>query len=153
MYDADKMSEDQDDGASSCAGLSDEGNGSLVGFGEAASSTISGPVSSSGRTGTGMGGGVGQGGGGGSAIPGSGFGSPTAGQHQAAGAYLARDRGSPMQGVQTERAKNLDGMTYDPDVLDTTSSGGRSMQGRNANMTGQETSDRIVKERYADMER
>ncbi|MCJ1318636.1 hypothetical protein MMC15_003966 [Xylographa vitiligo] len=43
VYDADKMSEDQDDGISS-AGLSDEGNASLVGFGEAASTT-SGPVS------------------------------------------------------------------------------------------------------------
>lgn len=45
MYEPDKMSEDPDDGVSSSAGLSDEGNASLVGFGEAASSTISGPVS------------------------------------------------------------------------------------------------------------
>jgi hypothetical protein len=37
--DIDKMSEDQDDGASSTGGLSDEGNASLVGFGEGASST------------------------------------------------------------------------------------------------------------------
>ena len=42
-YDADKMSED---GVSSTGGLSEEGNASLVGFGEGASSTISGPVSS-----------------------------------------------------------------------------------------------------------
>lgn len=40
----DKMSEDADDGISS-AGLSDEGNASLVGFGEAAGSTVSGPLS------------------------------------------------------------------------------------------------------------
>ena len=60
--DVDKMSvsEDQDpddgradgdddgDGVSS-AGLSDEGNASLVGFGEGAGSTVSGPVSTSGR--------------------------------------------------------------------------------------------------------
>ena len=39
----DKMSEDPDDGVSS-AGLSDEGNASLVGFGETAS-TMSGPIS------------------------------------------------------------------------------------------------------------
>ena len=45
MYEADKMSEDHDGGASSSAGLSDEGNASLVDFGEAASSTVSGPVS------------------------------------------------------------------------------------------------------------
>lgn len=44
------MSEDQDDvgdGVSS-AGMSDEGNASLVGFGEGAGSTMSGPVSSKG---------------------------------------------------------------------------------------------------------
>ncbi|EGC47923.1 conserved hypothetical protein [Histoplasma capsulatum var. duboisii H88] len=34
-----------DDGVSSVGGLSDEGNSSLVGFGEGASSTVSGPVS------------------------------------------------------------------------------------------------------------
>ncbi len=46
----DRMSEsaDQDDGVSS-AGLSDEGNASLVGFGETASSTVSGPISTGGR--------------------------------------------------------------------------------------------------------
>lgn len=43
----DKMSEDQDmmDG-SSIGGVSDEGNASLVGFGEGAGSTVSGPTSS-----------------------------------------------------------------------------------------------------------
>lgn len=44
------MSEDQDDvgdGISS-AGMSDEGNASLVGFGEGAGSTVSGPTSSKG---------------------------------------------------------------------------------------------------------
>lgn len=45
--DSDKMSEDQDDGISS-TGMSDEGNASLVGFGETASST--GPASISNRT-------------------------------------------------------------------------------------------------------
>ncbi|KAL9137148.1 MAG: hypothetical protein Q9175_001633 [Cornicularia normoerica] len=46
--DSDKMSEDQDDGISS-GGMSDEGNASLVGFGETASSTVSGPTSISNR--------------------------------------------------------------------------------------------------------
>lgn len=45
---ADKMSEDQDenegDGASSTGGFSDEDKASLVGFGEGAGSTVSGPV-------------------------------------------------------------------------------------------------------------
>jgi hypothetical protein len=44
-YDADKMSEDQDDGVSSVGGFSDEDKASLVGFGEGAGSTVSGPVS------------------------------------------------------------------------------------------------------------
>ena len=44
-YDADKMSEDQDDGVSSTGGFSDEDKASLVGFGEGAGSTVSGPVS------------------------------------------------------------------------------------------------------------
>lgn len=52
-YDADKMSEDHDDGVSS-TGMSDEGNASLVGFGETASSTISGPTSAPVRTPTGQ---------------------------------------------------------------------------------------------------
>ena len=42
--DGDKMSEDQDDGRSSTGGMSDE-NLSLVGFGEAAGSTASVPIS------------------------------------------------------------------------------------------------------------
>ncbi|OJJ43390.1 hypothetical protein ASPZODRAFT_930313 [Penicilliopsis zonata CBS 506.65] len=46
-FDADKMSEGPDDGTSSVGNLSDEGDTrSLVGFGEGASSTISGPTSS-----------------------------------------------------------------------------------------------------------
>ncbi|KAK4693341.1 hypothetical protein P7C71_g4037, partial [Lecanoromycetidae sp. Uapishka_2] len=47
----DRMSEDQDqdDGVSS-AGLSDGGDASLVGFGEGAGSTVSGPTSNSGPT-------------------------------------------------------------------------------------------------------
>ncbi|MCJ1457954.1 hypothetical protein MMC28_008323 [Mycoblastus sanguinarius] len=77
---ADKMSEDQDDGISS-AGLSDEGNASLVGFGEGASSTVSGPTSTSGRVGLGGkdNGGVGS--------------QPSTRKHR-------RDSGSPMQGIE-----------------------------------------------------
>ncbi|KAI4155190.1 MAG: hypothetical protein LQ341_000223 [Variospora aurantia] len=94
VHDADKMSEDQEDGASSTAGLSDEGNASLVGFGEGASSTVSGPVSTSARVAPG------------SRVVGA-VGSPLAGK------FGMRDSGSPMQGVQAEDAKMLDGMTYD----------------------------------------
>ena len=76
--DSDKMSEDQDDGISS-GGMSDEGNASLVGFGETASST--GPTSIVNKT----------------TAPGKdsgGAASPTSTkQHN-------RDSGSPMQGLE-----------------------------------------------------
>ena len=89
VYDPDKMSEDQDDGVSS-AGLSDEGNASLVGFGEGASSTVSGPISNPGRTNLGS---LGR--------TNSGVGSSSAGR----GALVPMDSSSPMQGVQTEKSK------------------------------------------------
>ena len=74
--DSDKMSEDQDDAISS-AGMSDEGNASLVGFGE----TASGPTSISNRTAA-------------TGKDAGGTGSPTsAKQHN-------RDSGSPMQGLE-----------------------------------------------------
>ena len=72
----DRMSEDQDDGLSS-AGMSDEGNASLVGFGEGAGSTTSGPTSSSGKWRESAGAGI----------------SPASGKQQ-------RRDGSPMEGVE-----------------------------------------------------
>lgn len=112
-YDADKMSEDQDDGVSSTGGFSDEDKASLVGFGEGAGSTVSGPVStpyntrasvsrtstnvnapSTPRTGT---------------MPGS-----------------ASGQSTPMSGITPSAAagstdpRMMDGMSYDQDVVDTT---------------------------------
>ena len=113
-YDADKMSEDQDDGVSSTGGFSDEDKASLVGFGETAGSTVSGPVStynarssisrtstnviapSTPRTGN---------------IPAFGFGS---------------GQSTPMSGITPSGAagstdpKMMDGMSYDRDIIDTT---------------------------------
>lgn len=83
-----------EDGASSTAGFSDEGNASLVGFGEGASSTVSGPISTSTRMAAGVK----------TALPGK---------------HSMRDSGSPMQGVETEDAKMLDGITCNRDVVDT----------------------------------
>lgn len=94
MYDADKMSEDPDDGVSSSAGLSDEGNASLVGFGEAASSTISGPTSRRKNAGA----------------RGSAGGSPTT---------LKQGGASPMQGVE-----ETDGAARGRDTVDSTSRDG-----------------------------
>ena len=90
VHEADKMSEG--DRTSSSAGLSDEGNASLVGFGEGASSTVSGPISNSARL-------------------------PLGARANRSG---LRDSSSPMQGMLTDDVKMLDGMTYDRDVLDTT---------------------------------
>ena len=125
IYDADKMSEDQEDGVSSNAGMSDEGNASLVGFGETASSTVSGPVSASGRVAAGV-------------RASSGVGSPTTlkqGRH---------DSASPMHGVQESNPAMLDGISYGRDTVDTTPRRGGI---RDVSMTGQEQAELIMKER------
>jgi hypothetical protein len=101
VYDADRMSDNQDDGLSS-TGMSDEGNASLVGFGEAAGG-IDGP--------------------GASRLNPASRNSPTALKPAA----FPRTGGDPMQGVVGD-ARGLP-------------------QSRHANMTGQETADRIVRER------
>ncbi|KAL2865990.1 uncharacterized protein BJX67DRAFT_149881 [Aspergillus lucknowensis] len=117
-FDADKMSEDPDDGVSSVGNVSDEGDASLVGFGEGAS-TMSGPISHPGINRTSSGG-----------RPSS-IGSPS------------RNRGTPLAQYSPHLGENtlaqftmagsesatpepshdarlVDGMTYDPDVIDTT---------------------------------
>ncbi|CRG83011.1 hypothetical protein PISL3812_00359 [Talaromyces islandicus] len=132
-FDADKMSEDHDDGTSSMGGMSDEGNASLVGFGEGASSTISGPVSSAtlgrlqstgpGRT---------------QSFGGSPSANRNSGHHNSSNnnnnnnntpSYMqyvsAPSQSSPSPaGSNTpepsDDARMLDGVTYDSDVVDTT---------------------------------
>ncbi|KAH8703961.1 hypothetical protein BGW36DRAFT_286960 [Talaromyces proteolyticus] len=114
-FDHDKMSEDHDDGTSSVGGMSDEGNASLVGFGEGASSTISGPVSGAtlgrlqsagGRTPS--------------------FGSPGANRNMTTAQhppYLQHSSPSPAGSNTPEPsddARMLDGVTYDSDIVDTT---------------------------------
>ena len=116
MYEPDKMSEDPDDGVSSSAGLSDEGNASLVGFGEAASSTISGPVSG-GSTRTAAG-------------PRGAGGSPT----------------TLKQGNATEaNPAMLDGVARGRDTIDTTSRGGRQNY-EDVSMTGLEHPEAVMNE-------
>ncbi|KAI9847296.1 MAG: hypothetical protein M1837_002883 [Sclerophora amabilis] len=143
MNDADKMSEDQDDGVSSSTGLSDEGNASLVGFGEGASSTVSGPVSTSG---------VGR-------VPGrqSGMASPTMGKASAVPPYLQPPGLVPSPASSTtttasaaeqrKDAKSIDGMTYDPDVVDTVTRSPASVTGRNLSVSGAETMESLVRDR------
>ena len=123
VYDADKMSEDQDDGVSS-AGLSDEGNASLVGFGEGASSTISGPVSTSGRMAAG---------------------SKLAGGLSSPGIVKQsqRDSGSPMHGVMEDNPQTPGGMSYEGDDFDTTQN--ESCRAKDAGMTTQQRAEDFMR--------
>ena len=125
MYDADKMSEEPDDGVSSSAGLSDEGNASLVGFGEAASSTISGPTSRRMNAGA------------------RGSGSPTT---------LKQGSASPMQGVQEANPAMLDGVAHGQNNVDTTSRvGGDRVE--DVSMTGREHAEAVTRERLDEGDR
>jgi hypothetical protein len=114
-YDADKMSEDPDDGVSSTGGFSDEDKASLVGFGEGAGSTVSGPVStpyntraSISRTSTNV------------IAPST----PRTGNLPAFG--FGSGQSTPMSGITPSGAagstdpKMMDGMSYDQNIIDTT---------------------------------
>lgn len=141
VYDPDKMSEDQDNETSSMGGFSDEA-ASLVGFGEGA------------RT---------------PARQQSGIGSPVIGKTSAVPQYL-RDQAqvSPMAGAggaaatqttpsteaQKYDARMIDGMTYDPNVVDTANRTPPPtipegiVSGRSP--TGAETAQRIMSDRIGD---
>ena len=166
VYEPDKMSvgtgpeaEGEAMDAASSADGSEEGKESLVGFGEGAGSTAEGPVSSvparsGGKLGAHRMGGVG---GGESPMQGVVSGGAGAGQAQA-----ERER-------EKERAKMIDGVTYDRNVVDTTARsplpassglGAASGEGvapgshqgtpapRHAGLSGTETAERIVRERF-----
>ena len=120
VYDGDKMSEDHDDGVSSTGALSDGGSASVIGVGEGASSTISGPTSNLPR---------GQPRPGGSSSPSTTRG--TSGM-MGYGSQVVSDASnvpnSPVAGTPTATAnphdprrdpQMIDGMTYDPEVVDT----------------------------------
>lgn len=117
MCEADKMSEDQDDGASSSGDMSDDGNASLVDFGEAASSTVSGPVSR-----------------GGMIRSGSGIGNPPITKP------ISLDGGNPMQGVQQEPSS----MSRDVETNDTRSMSTTARM-TDVRMTGQPHTENIVR--------
>jgi hypothetical protein len=119
-YDADKMSEDQDDGVSSAGGFSDE-NASLVGFGEGAGSTVSVPISTATSRAA--------------AARYNPTGSPSTSKlTSVSSAAHTHQAGSPMSGVlptnpTTTNPTNaagstdprmMDGMSYDANVVDTT---------------------------------
>ncbi|KAL4805438.1 hypothetical protein BDV18DRAFT_140864 [Aspergillus unguis] len=114
-FDADKMSE-ADDGVSSVGNISDEGDASLVGFGEGASTT-SGPISHPGIGRTSSGG-----------RPASSVGSPRQSRAVPVTPYSPQSHLSEQMYADsasatpepTQDARMVDGMTYDADVVDTT---------------------------------
>jgi len=132
-YDVDKMSEDQDDGVSSTGGLSDEGNASLVGFGEGASSTISGPISTA-----------------------------TARATAARPIPTSRQSGTLMNGVTSSGAfgstdpKMMDGMSYDANIVDTTMQPapplGQQQPVRRFSGLGTDMAESIMRDRLVDTE-
>lgn len=127
-FDADKMSEgpDADDAVSSVSNVSDEGNASLVGFGEGANSTISGPTSRPSALNRMSSGGL-------NARPTS-VGSSNVSRSNPLASYLQQQQqhagdtsmmspspaGSNTPEPTTEDARMVDGMTFDSDVVDTT---------------------------------
>ena len=147
--DMDKMSEDQDDGASSTGALSDEGNASLVGFGEGASSTVSGPISTA--TARAM------------AARQNSMGSPSMSKATTATTPQPPNRsGSPMSGIVPSSStgstdpRYVDGMSYDPNVVDTTMQPappiGQSPQQREFGGAGTEFAERVLRDRLTDSE-
>ncbi|KIV83702.1 hypothetical protein PV11_05704 [Exophiala sideris] len=146
-YDADKMSEDQEDGVSSTGGFSDEDKASLVGFGEGAGSTVSGPVSapynirgtvsrqstnvnapSTPRT-----------------MPASGSGQST-----------PMSGVTPSAGAGNTDPKFMDGMSYDEDIVDTTMQSAppieeHTQEGGYSGM-GAEVAEHIMRNRLRDTE-
>ena len=126
--------ENADEEVSSVGGMSDEGNASLVGFGEGANSTVEGPVSR---------------------LPGhlvQGQGQIGRGSRPGSGVGI-----SP--GGVAQRERNIDGVTYDRGVVDSVgrspmpvSAGEGSNQGtpapRHAGLSGAETAESIVRERF-----
>jgi hypothetical protein len=141
-YDADKMSEDQDDGTSSVGGMSDEDQRSLVGFGEGAGSTVSGPVSTTSAR----------------AMIARSLASPTTPRTNPP--YSASGQSTPMSGILSTAAagstdpKMMDGMSYDANIVDTTMQPappvGQPQQGNRLSGVGTEMAEGIMRERLND---
>jgi hypothetical protein len=141
--DTDKMSEDQDDDTSSAGGLSDEGNASLVGFGEGASSTVSGPISTA--TARAM------------AARQNSMGSPSMSKATTTTPQPPNRSSSPMSGIMPSGSTDpryVDGMSYDPNVVDTTMQPappvGQSQQQREFGGVGMEFAERVMRDRLTD---
>lgn len=142
-YDADKMSEDPDDGVSSVGGFSDEDKASLVGFGEGAGSTVSGPVSTANARMMAARQNL------------NNAATPRTGPAQSGGS-------TPMSGIVPTAAagstdpKMMDGISYDQGVIDTTVSTpplAEQMAGVNRfSGVGTEVAESVLRDRLSDAE-
>ncbi|KAI9891622.1 MAG: hypothetical protein M1814_002556 [Vezdaea aestivalis] len=141
VHDVDKMSEEQDDGVSSTGALSDEGNASLVGFGEGASSTISGPISarvqSGGRQGS--------------------VASPSASRSNMSSPLTPQAPGSMMSGIvptgdSTHDARAIDRMTFGSNAIDPSNRTSEPSLGHDHRGTAKETAETILGNRITDGE-
>jgi hypothetical protein len=147
-YDADKMSEDQDDGVSSTGGFSDE-NASLVGFGEGAGSTVSVPISTA--TSRAM------------AARYNPGGSPSANKVPSIPSSHGQQVGTPMSGVVpayvTSTAggadpRMMDGISYDANMVDTSMQSpvpaNPAQHSRGFSGQGADIAESIMRDRLAD---
>lgn len=144
-FEADKMSEgpDPDDGVSSVGNISDEGNASLVGFGEGANSTISGPTSRpAGLNRMSSGGGLNRPTSMGSTVsrpnPLASYLQQQQQQYQSGDGPMMSPSpaGSNTPEPTTEDARMVDGMTFDSDVIDTTARTPRLVTPSNRSSSG-----------------
>ncbi len=151
--DGDKMSEDND-GVSSTGGFSDEDKASLVGFGEGAGSTVSGPVSgpynaraSISRASTNV------------IAPST----PRTGNIPAYG--FESGQSTPMSGITPSGAagstdpRMMDGMSYDQNIIDTTMQPAPPLddappygQGTHFSGMGTEMAEQVMRERLSSLE-
>ncbi|KAK5070098.1 hypothetical protein LTR64_001932 [Lithohypha guttulata] len=148
--DADKMSEDQepDDGVSSVGGFSDEDKASLVGFGEGAGSTVSGPVNTAHARAMAARHGINS-----SVLP----------RTQSMQGQSASGGSTPMSGVERTVSSTvgggpdprmMDGMSYDQGIVDTTDSAPsfieRPYPGSRFSGMGTEVAETVMRDRLDD---
>lgn len=141
-YDADKLSEEPDDGVSSVGGFSDEDKASLVGFGEGAGSTVSGPISTANSRMLAQA----------ARNSGASPATPRTQQIQSGGS-------TPMSGIMPTAAgstdpRMMDGITFDQGVVDTTLTTpppvDQQMSGNRFSGVGAEMAENVMRDRIGE---
>ena len=150
---ADKMSEDQDqeDGVSSDGGYSDEDKASLVGFGEGAGSTISGPVSTANARMIGLAARNSMNNPYGQSTPRT---QPMLSRPESGGSTPMSGIERPSTGVGSTDPKMMDGISFDQGIVDTTLStpppAAEQIQGNRYSGPGAGVAEQVVRDRMDD---